>query len=154
MKKDRYPLLHISDLLDAPSRARIYSKLDLWHAYHLVHIAEGNEWKTSFHTHYSSYEWQVMPFGLSNAPVAFQWFVNTIFTDLLNVCVIVYLDDILVFSENESLHEEHIQEVLQRLRKHGLFANPSKCKFHTDTMEYLGYILSPSGLDQSYPSLA
>ena len=90
-----------------------------------------------------------MPFGLSNAPAAFQQFINTIFTNLLDVCVIVYLDDILVFSENESLHEEHVQEVLQRLHKHGLFANPLKCKFHTDTMEYLGYILSPSGLSMS-----
>ena len=98
---------------------------------------------------YGSYEWQVMPFGLSNAPVAFQQFVNTIFTDLLDVCVIVYLDDILVFSENESLHEEHVREVLRRLRKHGLFANPSKCEFHTDTTEYLGYILSPSRLSMS-----
>ena len=61
-----------------------------------------------------------MPFSLSNAPAAFQWFVNTIFTNLLDVCVVVYLDDILVFSENESLHEEHIQEVLQRLRKHSV----------------------------------
>ena len=79
-----------------------------------------------------------MPFSLSNTPAAFQWFVNTIFTDLLDICVIVYLDDILVFSENQSLHKEHVQEVLQRLCKHGLFANPLKCEFHTDTMEYLG----------------
>ena len=105
-KKDHYPLPHISDLLDAPSQARIYSKLDLRHAYHLVCIAEGDEWKTSFHTRYGSYEWRVMPFGLSNTPAAFQQFVNTIFTDLLNVCVVVYLDNILVFSENEPLHEE------------------------------------------------
>ena len=90
-----------------------------------------------------------MPFSLSNAPAAFQQFINTIFTNLLDVCVIVYLDDILVFSENESLHEEHIQEVLRRLCKHGLFANPLKCEFHTDTTEYLGYILSPSGLSMS-----
>src|ERR1700746_1439087 len=90
-----------------------------------------------------------MPFGLSNAPAAFQRFVNTIFSDLLDVCVVVYLDDILVFSENESLHEEHVWEVLQRLHKHGLFANPLKCEFHTDTTEYLGYILSPSGLSMS-----
>src|SRR6201981_3166474 len=75
-----------------------------------------------------------MPFGLSNTPAAFQSFVNTIFSNLLNICVVVYLDDILVFSENRSLHEDHV------------FANPLKCEFHTNTMEYLGYILSPSGL--------
>src|SRR6266705_1173709 len=69
-KKDRYPLPHISDLLDAPSCAKFYTKLDLQHAYHLVRIAVGNEWKTSFHTRYSSYEWLVMPFGLTNAPTS------------------------------------------------------------------------------------
>ena len=75
MKKDHYPLPCISDLLDALSHAKIYTKLDLQHAYHLVHIAKGNEWKTSFCMRYGSYEWLVMPFGLTNAPMAFQWFV-------------------------------------------------------------------------------
>jgi len=70
-KKDRYPLPLISDLLDSPSHAKIYSKIDLWHAYHLVRIAPGDEWKTAFRTHYGSYEWLVMPFGLTNAPAAF-----------------------------------------------------------------------------------
>jgi len=112
-KKDQYPLPRISDLLDAPSRAKIYTKLDLWHAYHLVCIAASDEWKTSFRTCYGSYEWLVMPFGLSNAPAAFQWFVNTIFADLLDICVVVYLDDILIYSEDEASHEEHVREVLR-----------------------------------------
>jgi hypothetical protein len=107
-KKDRYPLPHIADLLDAPSQVKVYTKLDLRHAYHLVCIAAGNEWKTSFHTRYGSYEWLVMPFGLTNAPAEFQWFVNSIFADLLDVCVVVYLDDILVYSEDEASHEEHV----------------------------------------------
>ena len=148
-KKDRYPLPRISDLLDAPSRAKVYTKLDLRHAYHLVRIAAGDEWKTSFRTRYGSYEWLVMPFGLTNAPAAFQRFVNSIFADLLDVCVVVYLDDILVYSEDEASHEEHVREVLRRLRQHGLFANPKKCEFHTETTEYLGYVLSPSGLAMS-----
>jgi len=71
-KKDHYPLPLISDLLDSPSHAKIYSKIDLWHTYHLVWIAPGDKWKTAFHTHYGSYKWLVMPFGLTNAPAAFQ----------------------------------------------------------------------------------
>ena len=109
--KDQYPLPHISSLLDAPSCTKVYMKLDLQHAYHLVHIMEGDEWKTAFHTRYGSYEWHVMPFGLSNAPAAFQRFVNTIFADILDVCAVVYLDDILMYSKDKLSHKEHVREV-------------------------------------------
>jgi hypothetical protein len=145
-KKDRYPLPLISDLLDTPQKAHTYTKIDLCHTYHLVHIAEGEEWKTTFHTCYGSFEWLVMPFGLSNAPTAFQHFMNNIFGDLLNICVIVYLDDILIYSDNRSQHKKHIKEVLYRLWKHGLYANAGKCEFHRDSVEYLGYILTSNGL--------
>jgi len=148
-KKDRYPLPLISDLLDSPSRAKIYSKIDLRHAYHLVRIAPGDEWKTAFRMRYGSYEWLVMPFGLTNAPAAFQRFVNTIFADMLDVCVVVYLDDILIYSEDMESHQQHVREVLRRLRLHGLFAKPEKCEFHSDSVEYLGYRLSPDGLTMS-----
>jgi len=148
-KKDRYPLTLISDLLDSPSRAKIYSKINLRHAYHLVQIALGDEWKTAFRMRYGSYKWLVMPFGLTNAPAAFQWFVNTIFADMLDVCVIVYLDDILIYSKDMESHQHHVQEVLHRLRLHGLFAKPEKCEFHSDSVEYLGYHLSPEGLTMS-----
>jgi hypothetical protein len=107
-KKDRYLLPLISDLLDAPGKARIYTKIDLRHAYHLVWITPGDEWKTAFHTHYGSFEWLVMLFGLTNAPAAFQRFVNDIFADMLDVHVIVYLDDILIYSDTPEEHEEHI----------------------------------------------
>jgi hypothetical protein len=90
-----------------------------------------------------------MPFGLTNAPAAFQRFVNTIFADLLDVSVVVYLDDILTYSEDVASHQELVREVLRRLRANGLYANPKKCEFHTDTMEYLGYCLSPAGLTMS-----
>jgi len=148
-KKDRYPLPLISDLLDSPSRAKIYSKIDLRHAYHLVWIAPGDEWKTAFRMCYGSYEWLVMPFGLTNAPAAFQRFVNTIFADMLDVCVVMYLDDILIYSEDMESHQQHVREVLCRLRLHGLFAKPEKCEFHSDLVEYLGYCLSPDGLTMS-----
>jgi len=148
-KKDRYPLPLISDLLDSPSCAKIYSKIDLRHAYHLVRIALGDEWKTAFHTRYGSYEWLVMPFGLTNTPAAFQRFVNTVFADMLDVCVVVYLDDILIYSEDMESHQQHIREVLHHLWLHGLFAKLEKCKFHSDLVEYLGYHLSPDGLTMS-----
>ena len=112
-KKDRYPLPLISDLLDSPSQAKIYSKVDLRHTYHLVWIVPRDEWKTAFHTRYGSYEWLVMPFGLTNAPAAFQRFVNTIFADMLDVCVVVYLDDILIYSEDMESHQKHVREVLR-----------------------------------------
>jgi hypothetical protein len=78
-----------------------------------------------------------MLFGLSNAPVAFQHFMNDIFGNLLDVCVIVYLDNILIYSDDMSQHKKHVKEVLRRLRKHGLYANAGKCEFHRDSVEYL-----------------
>ena len=90
-----------------------------------------------------------MPFGLTNAPVAFQQFMNNIFSDLLNVCVVIYLDDILIYLNNMSEHHRHVKEVLKRLHKAGLYAKAEKCKFHSESVKYLGYILSPSGLTMS-----
>jgi hypothetical protein len=87
-----------------------------------------------------------MPFGLSNAPAAFQRFMNDIFSDLLDVCVIVYLNDILIYSDDMSQHKKHIKEVLRRLWKHGLYTNAGKCEFHRDSVEYLRYILTSDGL--------
>ena len=103
-KKNRYPLPLISDLLDSPHKARIYTKIDLQHAYHLVCIAEEDEWKTAFRTHYGAFEWSVMPFRLTNAPAAFQRFMNDVFSDLLDVCIVVYLDDILIYSDDITQH--------------------------------------------------
>ena len=145
-KKDRYPLPLISDLLATAGKARIYTTLDLRHAYHLVRIAEGDEWKTAFRTRYGSFEWMVMPFGLTNAPAAFQRFMNDIFSDMLDVHVIIYLDDILVYSDDPKEHKKHVREVLRRLRLNGLYCKPEKCHFDKDTVNYLGFILSKDGL--------
>ena len=117
-KKDRYPLPFISDLLTTAGKARMYTTLDLRHAYHLVRITEGDEWKTAFWTRYGSFEWLVMPFGLTNTPAAFQRFMNDIFSDLLDVYVIIYLDDILIYSDNPADHKKHVREVLRHLRQH------------------------------------
>ena len=147
--KDHYPLPLISDLLDSLSRAKIYSKVDLQYAYHFVWITPRDEWKTAFRTHYGSYEWLVMPFGLTNAPTAFQQFINTIFDDMLDVCVIMYLDEILIYSKDMESPQKHVQEVLRQLRLYKLFAKPEKCKFHSDSVKYLSYCLSPEGLTMS-----
>ena len=90
-----------------------------------------------------------MSFSLTNAPTAFQRFMNNIFSDLLDVCVMIYLDDILIYSNNMSKHYWHVKEVLKRLRKAGLYAKAEKCEFHSELVEYLGYILSPFGLTMS-----
>ena len=107
-KNDRYPLPYISDLLDAPSHTKVYTKINLQHAYHLVCIANRDKWKTSFWMCYGSYEWLVMSFGLTNTLAAFQRFINTVFADLLDVCVIVYLDDILIYSVDMTSHKKHV----------------------------------------------
>ena len=145
-KKDRYPLPLLTDLIDAPKKARVFTKIDLRHAYHLVRIANGEEWKTTFHTRYGSFECLVMPFGLTNAPTAFQHFMNDIFSDLLDVCIIVYLDNSLIYSEDMTQHKKHVKEVLRRLRKNGLYVAPAKCEFHKDSIEYLGFIISIDSL--------
>jgi len=114
-KGDQYPLPLISDLLDSPRKARIYTKIDLQHTYHLVHIAEGDEWKIAFCTCYGAFEWSVMLFGLTNTLAAFQCFMNDVFSNLLDVCVVVYLDDILIYSDNITQHRSHVKEVLKQL---------------------------------------
>ena len=107
-KKDQYPVPLIPDLLDRLHSANIYSKTDLRGAYTLVCIANGEEWKTTLRTRYGSYEFQVMHYRLTNAPATFQHFLNKVFKDLLDVCVVVYLDDILIYSENP---DEHVKQV-------------------------------------------
>ena len=144
--KDCYPIPLLTDLLDAPRKAQIYSKIDLKNAYYLVCIAKGDEWKTTFRTHYGSFEWLVMLFGLSNAPSAFQRFMNEVFYDLLDVYVVIYFDDILIYSNNLEDHKKHVKEVLRRLRDNKLYASSTKCVFHQNRVEFLGFILGSDGL--------
>jgi len=115
----------------------------------LVHITDGDEWKTAFRTCYGLFEWFVMPFSLTNTPAAFQQFMNDIFSDILDICVMIYLDDILIYSNNMSKHYQHVKEVLKCLHKASLYAKAEKCEFYSESVEYLGYILSSSGLIMS-----
>ena len=145
-RKNRYPLPLINDLLDRLKTAKIFTKLDLRAGYNNVRIASGHEWKTAFRTRYGSFEYLVMPFGMTNSPATFQHFMNDIFRDMTDDFVVIYLDDILIFSADPAKHEQHVRLVLERLRHHNLHAKPEKCQFHTDTTEYLGFIVSPKGV--------
>ena len=145
-KRNRYPIPLIGTLIDRLSTAKIYSKIDLRVGYNNVCIAEGHEWKTAFRTRYGSFEYLVMPFGMTNAPATFQYFMNDIFRDMTDIFIVIYLDDILIYSENEKDHQEHVRRVLERLRQHNLHARPDKCSFHTKEVEYLGVIVSPAGI--------
>ncbi|SYW84122.1 uncharacterized protein UHO2_03319 [Ustilago hordei] len=145
--KNRAPLPLIEEQLFLLRKARIYTKLDLRAAYNLIRIAKGDEWKTAFGTQLGLYEYLVMPFGLANALAHFQSFINDIFQDIIGVYVVVYLDDFLIFSDTEEAHVKHVTEVLTHLRGNRLFAKLSKCEFHTKTVEFLGYIIKPMGIE-------
>ncbi len=120
--------------------------LDLRSAYHLVRIREGDEWKTAFNTHSGHFEYLVMPFCLSNSPAVFQALVNDVLRDMVDRFVFVYIDDILIFSQNERDHVQHVRRVLQRLLENRLFSKVEKCQFHAWSVPFLGFILSPEGI--------
>jgi hypothetical protein len=145
--KNRYPLPLMNDLLTRFNTARIFTKIDLRGAYNLVRIHEGDEWKTAFRCRYGHYEYMVMPFGLTNAPAVFQGLMNDIFYDLLDTSCIVYLDDILVYSPDLQTHIQDVTMVLQRLKDNKLYAKLEKCKFHVERTDFLGYIISSTGVE-------
>ena len=144
--QNRYALPRIDELFDRLHGAKVFSKLDLTSGYYQIAIKLKDRHKTAFRTRYGHYEFNVMPFGLTNAPATFQTLMNDIFRDLLDVCVIVYLDDILVYSKSKEEHEQHLQQVLQRLKDNQLYAKLSKCTFFTNSIEYLGHIVNNEGL--------
>ena len=144
--QNRYALPRIDELFDRLHGAKVFSKLDLTSGYYQIAIDPKDRHKTAFRTRYGHYEFNVMPFGLTNAPATFQTLMNDIFRDLLDVCVIVYLDDILVYSKDEEDHEQHLRQVLQRLKDNQLYAKLSKCTFFANSIEYLGHIVDGEGL--------
>jgi len=144
--KNRYPLPLISEMLDRVSKATYFTKIDLRGAYNLVRIKSGEEWKTAFRCRYGHFEYRVMPFGLTNAPATFQHFMNDTFRDFLDDFCLIYLDDILIYSNSLEENKRHVKLVLTRLRSARLFAKPEKCQFHVSEIEFLGYVISPSGI--------
>ncbi|KAL0173707.1 hypothetical protein M9458_029675, partial [Cirrhinus mrigala] len=144
--KYRYPLPLVPLALEQLRSARFYTKLDLRSAYNLIRICKGDEWKTAFSTTSRHYEYRVMPFGLANSLSYFQAFVNEVFRDMLNRWVIVYIDDILIYSNTYADHVLHVRTVLQRLIQHKLYVKEEKCQFHQESVAFLGYIISPEGV--------
>src|SRR5213078_2164275 len=126
--------------------AKIFTEIDLKSGYSNIRIKEGNEWKTAFRTRYGHYEYLVMPEGLTNAPASFQAMMNEILREYLDQGVVVYLDNILIYSRNEEEHEVLVKKVLQILMDNDLASNIDKCHFHTKELNFLGYIISPEGV--------
>ncbi|CAJ0932073.1 unnamed protein product [Ranitomeya imitator] len=145
--KFQYPLPLMSDLFARIKGASWFTKIDLRGAYNLVRIKQGDEWKTAFNTPEGHFEYLVMPFGLSNAPSVFQSFMHDIFREYLDRFMIVYLDDILVFSDDWESHVKQVRMVFQVLRANSLFVKGSKCLFGVQKVSFLGFIFSPSTIE-------
>jgi hypothetical protein len=139
--KNKYPLPRIDDLFDQLRGENIFLKIDLRAGYHQVRIKEGDIYMTTFRTRYGHYEFVVVPFGLTNAPVVFMFLMNGIFMNYLDKFFIVFLDDILIYSKSEEEDEHHLRLVLLILREHHLYAKLSKCSFYQKQIHYLGHII-------------
>jgi len=144
--KNRYPLPLIGELLDRISRAKFFTKFDVRDGYHRLRMAEGEEWKTAFRCRYGLFEYNVMPFGLCNAPGTFQHYMNDTFRDFLDKFLIIYLDDLLIYSDTLAEHKKHVRMVLERLQEAGLCLKPSKCQFHVQEVAFLGFLVGPTGV--------
>ena len=144
--RNKYPLPRIDDLFDQLQGAQVFSKIDLRSGYHQLKIKVKDVPKTVFRTRYGHYEFLVMPFGLTNAPAAFMDLMNRIFKPYLDQFVVVFIDDILVYSKSSQEHEEHLRVVLQILREKKLYAKLSKCEFWLDSISFLGHVISKEGV--------
>jgi hypothetical protein len=144
--KNKYPLPRIDILFDQLAGAKVFSKVDLCSGYHQIKICLEDVPKTAFSTRYGLYEYLVMSFGLTNAPAHFMYLMNSVFMPEMDKFVVVFIDDILVYSKNEEEHEQHLWVILQRLRDHQLYAMFSKCAFWLKEVPFLGHVMSTEGI--------
>ncbi|GJV55052.1 putative reverse transcriptase domain-containing protein [Tanacetum coccineum] len=144
--KNRYPLPRIDDLFDQLQGSSVYSKIDLRSGYHQLRVREEDIPKTAFRTRYGHYEFQVMPFGLTNAPAVFMDLMNRVCKPYLDKFVIVFIDDILIYSKNKQEHEEHLKLILELLKKEELYAKFSKCEFWIPKVQFLGHMIDSEGI--------
>ncbi|KAM3547144.1 hypothetical protein MY1884_009710, partial [Beauveria asiatica] len=147
--KNRYPLPLITEIRDKVGQARWFTTLDLKGAYNLIRMKDGHEWKTAFRTTRGHFEYLVMPFGLTNAPATFQTMIDNVLRKQLDNFVVVYLDDILIYSDTLEEHKKHVHEVLQVLQDNNLLVEPTKSKFHQQKVEFLGYEITPGHIRMS-----
>lgn len=144
--KDHFPIPTIDDMLDDLGGATYFTKLDLRAGYHQIRLAEGDIHKMAFRTNHDQYEYLVMPFGLCNAPSTFQRAVNCIFQSQLRKYVLVFFNDILIYSKTWEDHLRHLREIMSILSQHHFHIKPSKCAFGEMEVEYLGHIISAQGM--------
>ena len=144
--RNQYPLPRIDELIDQLQGSRVYSKIDLRSGYHQLRVQESDVPKTAFRTRYGHFEYLVMPFGLTNAPAAFMDLMNRVFQPYLDRFVIIFIDDIQVYSGSTEEHSEHLRIVLQTLRGRQLYAKLSKCQFWLDKVAFLGHVISDEGV--------
>jgi hypothetical protein len=144
--KNKYPLPRIDILFDQLAGAKVFSKIDLRSGYHQIKIRPSDVPKIAFSTRYGLYEYLVMSFGLTNAPAYFMYLMNSVFMQELDKFVVVFIDDILIYSKTPEDHVKHLHVILQRLRDHHLYANFSKCEFWLDTVKFLGHTISGDGI--------
>ena len=144
--KNRYPLPRIDDFFDQLKVARVYSKIDLCTGYNQLRVRETDIPKTAFRTRYGHFEFSVMPFGLTNAPASFMDLMHRVFQPYLDQFVVVFVDDILIYSQFEEEHEDHLRIVLLTLRDHQLYVKFSKCEFWLIEVKFLGHVVSASSV--------
>ena len=151
--KNRYSLFLFSDILDCFSNSAIYIKLDFHDVYHQIQIKKSDQWKIIFHTRYEHYEYKVMSFDLTNTSAIFQVYINNTLHNLLNVCCVIYLDNILIYSSFKEQHEINILIVLEHLWQIQLFIKLSKCKFETIKVFFLSYMIESENMKMKFDQI-